>query len=357
MQTYIKHLTIETLDQAIKSVVAQLACIQAPSNAIVAQPDLHIKGLPTLPKLQSTARNISDSFLGQVGDILGNIRDTIVLFDNEYSRLYDKLLQFAEAYENNSTPEKQAKELIEGIVLLKRIIEADDPKRQLTYGNIQSLTNAAAGFSQNFYSIVKKAEKDLGPDVTNALQAQVNTVFDKIQEDNNTLSKGVVEDIKPIFDMIVAAISSASSKGEQQQEQVQRNSEIMSASIKKIKDVDAKQKAAMEDVDAQIKRYKELLLQLERDKLEYVLVCSLNAQIINLNTQLPVLLSFWENFQASWKSLINGLDSLKEHLSEGKPEKELVEQLHQAKTALNSLSITVKGFYSIGKLPVTTTQV
>jgi CRISPR/Cas system CSM-associated protein Csm2 small subunit len=357
METQANHLLISTLNPAIKAVAAQLAYLQAPANAIVAQPDLIINSLPALPKQQSTARSIANSYLKQVGEILGNVRDTVVMLDNEYNRLYSKLVELAEAYENKGAGGKKAKELMEGVLLLKRTIEADEPKRQLINGNLKSLSNASASFTQGFITLLKEAEKGLGPDVIDPLQSQVNDVFDKIQEDNKTLSKGVVEDIKPIFDMIVAAISSASSKGEQQQEQVQRNSEIMSASIKKIKDVDAKQKAAMEDVDAQIKRYKALLLQLERDKLEYVLVCSLSTQIKMLNTQLPVLLSYWERFQASWKEVSNDLDELHKQLANAEPEKALLSLLRQAKEDWNNLSILVKGFYSIGKLPVETIKV
>ncbi|MEQ8704657.1 MAG: hypothetical protein RIC19_12100 [Phaeodactylibacter sp.] len=355
MRTQVKLLSTANIEQAAMAVATQLVCLQAPCNAIVAQSDIKIDSLPALPKQQSTARSISKSLLDQVGDIFGNMRDTVVMFENEYSSLYGKLIAFTKAYETDAS-KKQARELTEGIILLEKTIEADLQKRQLVFGNIQSLVNAASSFSESFYSTVKEVEKDLGPAVTGALQSQINSVFEKINQDNKTLSKGVTEDIKPIFDMIVAAISSAASKGEQQQEQVQRNSEIMSASIKKIKDVDAKQKAAMADVDAQIKRYKELVLQQESDKLDYVLVCSLNAQFTILNTQLPVLKDFWANFDAGWKDLLNGLKTLAEHLSSNKPDNELIDQLQQAKGDWNELSIKIKGLYSIGKLPVQYTQ-
>lgn len=346
MLTQDKHLSTQNLMEKLRPCMAQLVNLQAVTNGLVSQNDIQVAQLPGLPKQQATARTLAQNYLDQVGGIIGNIRDTTVAYQQAYSTYYSKLQKITSEYEEGSNKAKSAKELTEGLSLLENYIKADKPKRQLLLGNITALSSATQSITNNFVSLKKKVDATLGPDVTNAIQSQINSIFNQINEDNKTISKGVVDDIKPIFDAIVAVISTGQ-KGDEDS----RNSEIIAASIKKIKDVDAKEKKAMEDVATQITNYKALLLKLEKDKLEYALVCSINIQIELFHKDLSKLQLAMKGYDNAWDDIMNDLTQLKEHLSDMAPEKELINQLKEAKSQWIALSTEAESFLKVGLIP------
>lgn len=164
-----------------------------------------------------------------------------------------------------------------------------------------------------------------------SIQASINTVLSSIQKDNDIIVKGAVQKFVPILNTIVAAFSTLTSRrGGNLSSNTNRNMEVLTSNVNKYKEMNKKQEAAFQDVQTQIDAYRELMSQLEEDRLIYALLCTLDIQMELFWEQLNALAAALTDLDNSWKALSDNLASLIGQLESGSDEKNLAAWYSQA---------------------------
>jgi len=331
------YLTESSLPAGLQNCIALLISNQATANGINAQPTLPIERFPKLSEIQGRARLCAENYLSLANELKSALIAAATGFSNEFSskpkeemfcRLADQYTGLAKGPDEKT---QIAKELLIPINKLKENIASHQADMGKLISDIKLLATGARTVADEFSGLTQAACKSLQEEEMASIQASINTVLSSIQKDNDIIVKGAVQKFVPILNTIVAAFSTLTSRrGGNLSSNTNRNMEVLTSNVNKYKEMNKKQEAAFQDVQTQIDAYRELMSQLEEDRLIYALLCTLDIQMELFWEQLNALAAALTDLDNSWKALSDNLASLIGQLESGSDEKNLAAWYSQA---------------------------
>jgi len=305
------NLISKNLAEDFSNAIAGLTSIQAITNGLVTQPELSLSELPNFPSYQKETRKLAHKYLSQAPEVMAELSVFISAYSNEFQALEKHLSELANQSETNADNSSNDS-LRQGFQVLGKTINLDHTKRIRLLSNMTNLEKEVELSLANYQKVFQKAEKELGPKKINSIKTQATAVFQKIQADNETIAKGATEDIVPILKSVAAVIMTSEDEGA-----AEETAEVVVTSISQINEATKKQKEAMDDVQIQIQRYKELMSSLKAAELTFGIVCSIAAQLKLFADELAKLNHHIQVYNKCWENLKTGLSDLQEELSQG----------------------------------------
>jgi non-hemolytic enterotoxin A len=301
-------LAVPSVLTAVAALANVFLRLNAAAQAVLAQRDVALRLIPTLPQTQALARaHLTDWIEDYETDLLQAIID-VGGFANEYADFDKEFASLAAGVDAGNANDRQ--ELLAGLADLRATLQKIRGQLAAQKDQIEAFRNLIADDETRFASDAESVERTYtGPGgQLAALKKEIADLQARLDEDNATIAEGATEAIPGI---LITAVGVAIDYADTDVGQV-----VVDAGLDMVKGAIAKSDQAEADFTTTIANYKARLIELKADDLDLAVFQTVKAQVAKASTLGAQVYDAMGQMDAAWIDVDNGFDVMVQTLKE-----------------------------------------
>jgi|GEM_PF-2376677 len=314
------------LDATLSDVGSSALLVQMVSEAITMQPNVSTSSVPSLPDDQQAVQQLAVSGISTAASMMG-LSALVLGYANKFLAMYDDLLMLAERIDNPDTnPAVRTAEtgsFVNGLSSLTRTIGHDRDDLEAVGNELTALSAQAIPAQAAMDADLLAVQTNLADSEIPALEAQLTTIQQSIDADNQIIAKATMHDLVDGIKMIIAIYDMGTEDGD-----FKGGLKSLVGVVQDMANTSNAIQEATHDVNQQLALYQQTLEQLTADQLTWAVVQNLDANTDLLVSYLAQAIEATTAYANAWQSQYDDLNTLADTLNDpGSPQPVLTNYL------------------------------